>query len=172
MQCPACFGTAVLRQRERCFVKYAGSPVRKVTQLVCPLLTDVVCHSAAKSTSSSWKGESWWTVHARKSNHLMAPALSSFSTWKTPWTLETVDWQFLKSFVHTVSFLMCQYSFKPTLETLNETCCCVGNSQCEKGKGHQTLSPPCLTYAPGSKWWQRNPRFKKQKVSITILLLF
>lgn len=78
----------------------------------------------------------------------MVPVLNSFSAWKVSWTLEIVDWQFLKSFVHTVSFLMCQSSFNPTLETWNKKCCCVGNPQCEKGKVHQTPLPASVMPLP------------------------
>lgn len=50
-QCPALSGTTDIWQRERRLVMCAGSTVRNVTQLI-PLLSDIICHLARKSTSS------------------------------------------------------------------------------------------------------------------------
>lgn len=106
----------------------------------------------------------------------MVPAVSSFSTWKIslfPGPLEQWTGRFFKSFVHTVSFLTCQSSFNPTLETLNENHCSVGNGQCEKGRVHQTLSPPCLTYVLGCKCWHRNfLLFESKKFQIQFCCFF
>lgn len=87
LQWPARFGTTVIWQRERCYLCVQAA-LRNVTQLT-PLLSDIICHSARKSISSSWGADrlhvlaracTWWLLH-----------------WALPWlgTLKIEDWQLL-----------------------------------------------------------------------------
>lgn len=155
---------------------YAGSTVRNVTQLMCPLAHRHHLSFSCKKHQQQLGGRELMVCTCQKehiSNGFCSELFLYLENFPFPWALGTVDWQFFKSFVHSVSFLTCQSSFNPTLETLNENHCSVGNPQCEKGKVHQTLSPPCLTYVLGCKCCHRNfLLFESKKFQIEFCCFF